>query len=386
MVTNLKHKEILKALLDLKPDSVDRVWLVSRLNNPALLGGTSSATAYVFFPDLHVISDAAEKRFKYGFRKMGDGSTVDRDSLFEELAQSLCKVWIKFGRKQTLSTVQLGDSLDLWRENHSNAQDVQSMIRTIQHDHPAIQNRLLARGAGSLNAKLTIGNHEIWGSDGTFQSIDMARAKRSKMLKVGTKRSVLALHGDLFDNLENFLPDNIQSWIVRNFGPLASMKTYKADRGAEKADPGGDGGYEGGPPRELTYEDQSGTLPDWVNVWQTNAGSSEDQLKESHGLLPVALETANGLRNGSESSLTLMDLNKYGAIPDLRTFVIGHSHRPRLCVHLDGALPENNLVLADCGAWIEAIEIGGRSVPSCQLGVLCGGDMRIYQLDIKRDT
>ena len=371
-------------LLDMKPDHIERVWLVSRLNNPALLGGVSAATAYVFFPDLHIISNTSEDRFKYGFRKMDDGSTVDRDGLLDKLAQSLRKVWRELGRRQTLSTIQLGDSLDLWRESHIHKQDVQSMIRTIQQDHPAIQNRLLARGAGSLNAKLMIGNHELWGSDGTFKSIDMARAKRSKMLKVGTKRSVLALHGDLFDSLENFLPDNIQSWIVEHFGPLASMKTYKVDRGANNADPGGNGGYEGGPPRELTHPDQSGTLPDWVNVWQTNARDSEDQLKESHELLPLAIKTATGLRNGLESSLSLMDLTNYGAIPDLRTFVIGHSHRPRLCVHLDGAQPENNLVLADCGAWIEAVEIGGQSVPSCQLGVLCGGDMRIYQLDIKQ--
>jgi hypothetical protein len=383
MPENLKHKAILKLLLDLKPDHVEKVWLVSRLNNPALLGGGGVATAYVFIPDLHVISHAAEARYKYGFGKMGDGRPVDREALLDKLAQSLRKTWIKWGRRQTMVTLQLGDSLDLWRENHAKEQDVQSMIRTIQHDHAAIQNRLLARGAGSLNARLLMGNHEYWGSDGTFRSIDMARAKSSRLLKIGAKRSVLATHGDLFDPLERKLPDLVQGWFVRNFGPLAKMKTYTADRGTGNASLGGHGGYEGGPPRELSHPDQSAALPDWVNVWQTNAGASDAELKQSHELMPLARKAAAGLRQGRAASLKEMDLTGHGPLTDLRTLVIGHSHWPRLCVHLDGARPQNNLVLADCGAWIEALDIGGRVVPSCQVGVMCGGDMRIYQLDIR---
>ena len=55
---------------------------------------------------------------------MGDGRPVDRDGLLNKLAQSLRKTWIKLGGRQTMSTIQLGDSLDLWRENHTRSQDV----------------------------------------------------------------------------------------------------------------------------------------------------------------------------------------------------------------------------------------------------------------------
>ena len=54
MPASPKHRAILKALIDLQPDYVEKVWLVSRLNNSALLGGASAATAYVFLPDLHI--------------------------------------------------------------------------------------------------------------------------------------------------------------------------------------------------------------------------------------------------------------------------------------------------------------------------------------------
>jgi hypothetical protein len=41
------------------------------------------------------------------------------------------------------------------------------------------------------------------------------------------------------------------------------------------------------------------------------------------------------------------------------------------------------VVLMDCGAWIESCRFAGEraAVPSCQVGILCGGDARIYQLD-----
>ena len=50
---------------------------------------------------------------------------------------------------------------------------------------------------------------------------------------------------------------------------------------------------------------------------------------------------------------------------------------------MNRAQPERGLVLADCGAWIESCVRPGKNkpAPSCHLGVLTGGDLRIYQLD-----
>jgi hypothetical protein len=102
-------------------------------------------------------------------------------------------------------------------------------------------------------------------------------------------------------------------------------------------------------------------------------------LPQSQGLLPKALEFAAGLRAGSPDHLRAIELAS--ALPELHTIVIGHSHQARICLHHDAHDPGNNLVLVDCGAWIESAQFGDAVVPSCQIGMLCDGDMRIYQLD-----
>ena len=136
-------------------------------------------------------------------------------------------------------------------------------------------------------------------------------------------------------------------------------------------------GSEGTAPIVIAHEDEE--LPEVVNVWATAAASEERTLTQSHGLLPKALEFAAGLRAGSPDHLRAMELAS--PLPELRTIVIGHSHQARICLHRNAHDPGNNLVLVDCGAWIESAQFGDAVVPSCQIGVLCGGDMRIYQLD-----
>jgi hypothetical protein len=65
------HREFLALLLGLRDDrKIGQVRLVSRLYNDELLGGAASDTTYVFIPDLHLVSAAAERRYKYGFRKL----------------------------------------------------------------------------------------------------------------------------------------------------------------------------------------------------------------------------------------------------------------------------------------------------------------------------
>jgi hypothetical protein len=121
-------------------------------------------------------------------------------------------------------------------------------------------------------------------------------------------------------------------------------------------------------------------LPDWINIWMTISPRDDGRLAESHSLLPDALDFAAKVRAGKKRTLTAAQLG--AALPELRTIVMGHSHVPRICVHRDAAAPENDLVLMDCGAWIENSQFAaGDVVPSCHVGVLCGGDARIYQID-----
>ena len=61
--------------------------------------------------------------------------------------------------------------------------------------------------------------------------------------------------------------------------------------------------------------------------------------------------------------------------------VVGHSHHPRL-VALDEEDGDPFMVLLDAGAWIENVSVNGAAaVASAQIGVVCGSDVRIYQLD-----
>jgi hypothetical protein len=62
--------------------------------------------------------------------------------------------------------------------------------------------------------------------------------------------------------------------------------------------------------------------------------------------------------------------------PNLTVLVIGHTHQARLVVDHTA-----NLVLMDCGAWIESYQVDqGPKHPNRQLGAVCGADLRIYQL------
>ena len=63
-------------------------------------------------------------------------------------------------------------------------------------------------------------------------------------------------------------------------------------------------------------------------------------------------------------------------LPNLTVLVIGHTHQARLVVDHTA-----NLVLMDCGAWIESYQVDhGPKHPNRQLGAVCGADLRIYQL------
>jgi hypothetical protein len=87
-------------------------------------------------------------------------------------------------------------------------------------------------------------------------------------------------------------------------------------------------------------------------------------------LLPNAVRAVQTLR-------TEPDSDGQPAAPNLTVLVIGHTHHARLVVDHTA-----NLVLMDCGAWIESYQVDQEPKrPNRQLGAVCGADLRIYQLD-----
>lgn len=369
------HRGILRCLLSLRGRSVERVRLVSRLYNDELLGGDSIAPTFLFFPDLHLLSQRGEQRYRYGFQRLKKNRHVKRNVLLDRV----CETMVKF-RKETglsLKTVQLGDIIDLWRETKRREKDVKPFVGRILDDNPEVRRRLVRPGPKSLRPDILLGNHDLRMN----QSQELGRARRAIPYRIGNKRSLLVTHGDLFDTVETGLPNRVKEWGVDRLGPSVSAKKYTLDRTKERKRHGMIGPH-GPPPMVLKSEADNHVLPDWVNVWMTVAPCPEELLERSHNLLPLALEFARGLREGTERYLRWSRLES--RLPQLRAMVIGHSHRARICVHQDREKPENGLVLVDCGGWIEFSRFGETTVPSCQIGVLCGGDMRIYQLDPHR--
>jgi UDP-2,3-diacylglucosamine pyrophosphatase LpxH len=368
------HRAILSRLLALRGDVVERVRLVARLFNDELLGVRSAARTYLFIPDLHLVSRAADEAYQYTFRKLESGRFIQRHVLLDRVCGAMLDFWNDLPQGRSLKAVQLGDFVDLWRENEFAQDDITGLAARILDDYPEARRRLVRRGTESLEPDILLGNHDLK----MAESNELKRARRAFTYKVGTGRPILVTHGDLFDGLETLLDDELQEWFVERFGPGVPAQQYTLDRTLDRQD-GQLGGSEGAAPIVLEQEDDDVGLPDWVNVWVTVAPSEEALLTQSHRLLPTALEYAGGLRSGQQPYLDNMGIA--GALPDLRTIVIGHSHHARICIHRDREDPANNLVLADCGAWIENYRFEDQVVPSCQIGVLCGGDMRIYQLD-----
>lgn len=368
------HRDILKRLLSLRGDVVSKVRLVSRLYNDELLGGTSTASTYFFIPDLHLVSREADDTYRFTYHRLESTRFINRSVLLDRVCSVMLDFWNSLPPGRSLKTVQLGDFVDLWRENEYAQDDVTGLVARILDDYPEARKRLVRRGDQSLEPEIILGNHDMKMSAST----ELKRARRALPCRLGGQTPLLVTHGDLFDDLETVVENELQEWFVEHFGPVVPPTVYRLDRTTDRTN-GQIGGSEGSAPLVIEHADQSVGLPDWVNVWVTVSPCEEETLKRSHKLLPRALEYAAGLRKGKQKYLKKMELSD--AFPALRTMVIGHSHFARICVHRDAKKSENDLVLVDAGAWIEYARFGSEKVPSCQIGILCGGDMRIYQLD-----
>ncbi|MBI5368796.1 MAG: hypothetical protein HZA54_17300 [Planctomycetes bacterium] len=372
------------------------VRLIARFCDEDLVGAGDDPTVYVFFPDFHLVESATASRYRFGFDTSGQGAVVDRAAILEALCEHLLGFRGTLEDDQELRVVHLGDFVDLWRDPPATT-GIPAKVASILRDHPVAHRRLVTRrpasgrSGGTLSADFLRGNHDLDADRAPL----LSHARRAFAYERDGRRSLLATHGDLFDLIERKIPEGVRRWAVKSIGPEVAATRYPIDRtrdqrratGREEGrdrpppDPPANG-PDGRPP--LTLRQAPTWLPTTLNIWVTTEAAREYTQSWSHVLLPIALDCARGLRHGVAEILQKMDLRApadRAGLPDLRVLVVGHSHRPCICVHEDADDPHQNLVLVDCGAWIETSEFADGDVPSCHLGILCGPDIRLYQLD-----
>lgn len=359
-----------KVLTDLLAAFPEEVFLVGRYEDAAL--GLGDALR-VFIPDLHWMSRWRAMRFTGGYEFNGR-SAASGVPLFGTLLD-LLEDW-KDGDEST-EVYQLGDAFDLWREVASADETAQSAYDRVRSD---VFVRPLADRLVALGTKFVRGNHDAW-----LKSTEHALPSLEDAYSVG---GVEVAHGDEYDSLERTLPDDVQVFFVQ---VATAVKPRKLRVGAFRKSavrklasflalrerPGF--------PRDLypTVEPEGALpierlsdVPELAKSWQLHL----DVRAFSHG-------------SGRYNDFEHIDYLAFGDdvwrreathASDHSLYVIGHTHHARLLV--DRTPLGKPLVIMDCGGWIEWCRVMPKpgetavAVPSAQLGVQQGNEVRVYQL------
>jgi UDP-2,3-diacylglucosamine pyrophosphatase LpxH len=284
--------------------------------------------------------------------------------------------------KEPLEVFQLGDRFDLWRELTTDDPGIQAAYDRLRHD-PDVES--LATRLDTLGTNYIRGNHDAWlaavEKDGKLppSAADLTTANGS----------ILLTHGHRYDNIELLLPDAVKATFVGicpkikpgtyPIGPF-SNKTMKTLNGyltlRERA------GYppEFPPPSVIPDGARLIQKPEDIQGLESQCTTYLDVRRFLHG---------HGDKNDFEhaSYLTFGDKifgYEQNHPANHQVYVIGHTHHARILVD---HLPSGQvLVTMDCGGWIENCSVFNDKakhpgvVPSAQVGVQCGNDLRIYQL------
>jgi UDP-2,3-diacylglucosamine pyrophosphatase LpxH len=301
-----------------------------RLNFP------SSDDARIFLPDMHVVSAATRAKYDYGTNDTG---------LLTRVLRRIRGLKAAGGR--TIALYQIGDFLDLWRDEPISSARVDAASRIVA-DHSGLMSELLD---GALKARFLLGNHDV---DLAWWSNFVAWERRYFLPPRGSlKSSGMALHGDVFDWVE-FLPDAFNRFFVYYFSPLASAADHDLKQVKTVIDQAN---------AKLDFSKQIAGTAALGRLRDVTATSSHNLSQ--HGFLDKARAAAK-------------KANQAAGL-DLRFMVIGHTHQARIAVRDDA---EGFFALVDCGAWIEkGRDASGQVFPNQQITVLSEDEFRIYQLD-----
>jgi UDP-2,3-diacylglucosamine pyrophosphatase LpxH len=341
------HSRLLASLL-----SVAKVNLVACLRDDRI-GFPSNKDLRIFIPDIHLISEKRRKQGNFTF-------ATNFPDLLTAVADALTELRAKKADDETIAVYQLGDFLDLWRENPG-LDDKLEVASQIKDDHEDLVSALLDR---RLKARFLLGNHDF----DLYRWPDYSAWERRYYLPDASAQapSLILLHGDIFDWVE-LMPDKVQDVFVYLFAPHLSPTDYSL--GQMKAlikQSHGRRNYRTyiRAPKPVTVGhigDDMGNIPDIWNI-QKEGSSSPENLK----FLKSAYECCQKANKD------------YGM--NLRAAVIGHTHHARIAVH---ETDKGDLfTLIDCGAWIENCIADGESssAPNAQIGALSANEARIYQL------
>lgn len=331
MLEELKaHKFLLESMLEI--ESIESIKGVARIYN-SKIGNENTDRIYLFIPDLHIVSrKLREKRFEYGF---------NHERVFVDLLRKIRDLQLG-DEKYAISVCQLGDFVDLWRENVNDPVDILSDFQGVRDYSDAVDARYL------------LGNHDV----------DIAKIPRMSprwhfrlFFPDNNQPKVYVTHGDVFDWIEK-LPDRLQKWAVHHFSPremqpqkrLKKMTKYKK--------------------KKSLMMDPSSTLQTETLAVVPPDGELDDiHLSTSHKFLGKAFERTKKMNSEFDLSITAA--------------VVAHTHVPAIA-YLEDA--NNFFVLMDCGSWQGKYqEPGSEPKANCQVGVVCGNEFRVYQLDPNLD-
>ena len=372
------HDRFLKKLLE---SLSGQVFLAGRYAS-AELGLPEDGVLRVFLPDLHWMSQKAQLRFTRGYGFNGNSVILDGRPLFSAFLDLLedLKKGAGVHRGAGLEVYQLGDCYDIWREITPGTMDIPAAYERIRND-PVIGS--LATRLDGLDAKYVLGNHDHW-----LLIATSGRADRTRKEGAAAQGRIRLTHGHEYDALEVALPDEIQAEVVNRY-PHPSISMHSIGLFSKKA----------------TAEMQT------VLSLRARGGFSKTFYPhvEPDGAFKIT-DVADVEAIGAKS-LTYLDVSQFSHVPGSRNdfdhisylgfsdqilaaelnhpkdhclHVIGHTHGARLLID---RLPDGRPhAVLDCGGWIGLCKVRtsekgtAATVPSAQIGIQYGNDIRLYQL------
>jgi len=320
------HRYLLRRLGEI--ESLESIKGVARVYDTRI-GNTNANRIYVFIPDLHIVSrQFRQVRYDYGF---------NHERLFVDLIKKLILLkqdTIEF----SISVCQLGDYVDLWRQNLTDPDPILSDFQGVRD------------GIFELGAWLCLGNHDV----------EIAKVPRLStrwhwrlFFPDPDDPKAYVTHGDVFDWLEK-LPDSLQKWAVHLFSPKHAKPAQNLSA-------------------LVTLVKKRSTTIDPTHVFSIASAPKIDAAGN-----PDAIPVQKEHRYLELCYKRIVDMNKAEKLR-INTAVIAHTHNPAIAV-LDER--DNYFVLMDCGSWQGKYqEVNSDPKACCQIGVVCGNDYRVYQLD-----
>ncbi|HLP57374.1 MAG TPA: hypothetical protein VK186_01025 [Candidatus Deferrimicrobium sp.] len=357
------HRKFLEYLT-----KICEVYLVSRYMDERLKYAEPNDFR-IFIPDLHLIDNKREKKYKY---------TTNNPALFLDMLTELMNFKEAVSLEEVKVTVyQLGDFLDLWRQvsvSFSSNKATQKLIegaQKIQEDKQAIVAKLK-----ELNTQFVFGNHDF-----DLQHIPDFAGTELRYFFPLEETSAFTLHGDVFSLFEKSMPVSLKNLGVNVFGPsvkpgtrqLGEFRKEVIKLGLEQANQSNQFQDYIQQPTPIDLIDIIHITPETIDI--------DDVINETNFNINTNLTY---LKEAGEFASTVNQQQGW----DLRFGVISHTHRARIAVNepsLAGNNPEEFFALIDCGGWVGnciGTSLDGTNIlmPSAQIGVLYNNEARIYQL------